>query len=131
MWTTRNGFAAADILLAMMIVSVGMPIVTAAAGVITDLTEFEPSFQDEIALIQLRDILMIAYDIRCEGDVLCYEYMHKDYELALVNRKLIAAPGTQIFLTEIDDASFMQKGNVVYVVFEREGKTRSSPIAVV
>lgn len=125
-----DGYVLIEVLLTLMTVVMMLPVTVLCIGLVHDLLPFRQTAQDEIALAQLRRILMISYDCEIQGDELYFEYRNEEYSLSLVNNRLIIQPGTQIFLTEIESASFVQKGDVIYVVFEREGDQREAAIAL-
>lgn len=77
---------------------------------------------DEIALAQLREQLLIAYDMNQSSNELNFVYKNKNYKLSLVNNKLILQPGTQIYLNDIDDLHFENRGNIIYVTYTRKYK---------
>ena len=77
---------------------------------------------DEIALMQLREILLITYDMHVASDELNFIYKNKEFKLSLVNNKLLLQPGTQIFLNDIDNLSFKIKNSFIYVEYERDNK---------
>lgn len=78
---------------------------------------------DEIALAQLREQMLIAYDMYVTSDQIDFIYKNKDFKLSLVNGKLILQPGTQIYLADIDDLRFETRNGCVYVIYERNNKT--------
>lgn len=84
---------------------------------------------DEIALCQLRENLLISYDMRVSSDSLNFIYKNKNYSLSLVNNKLILQPGTQIYLYDVDDLSFDIKNNCIYVSYSRGDKDYERVIA--
>lgn len=77
---------------------------------------------DELALMQLRESLLIAYGLNIDYDSLSFSLHNKDFVLSQVNDKLIMHPGTQIFLADVDDLHFEKRNGVVYVCYERKGK---------
>lgn len=77
---------------------------------------------DELSLSQLRESLLISYEMRFEEDRLSFRLHNRDFILSKVNDKLIMQPGTQIFLSRIDELHFEEKGGVIYVCYEREGR---------
>ena len=78
---------------------------------------------DELALAQLREQMLIAYDMYVTSDQIDFIYKNKDFKLSLVNNKLLLQPGTQIYLADIDDLRFETRNGCVYVVYERNNKT--------
>lgn len=77
---------------------------------------------DELALAQLREQMLIAYDMYVSSDEIDFIYKNKEFKLSLVNNKLILQPGTQIYLNDIDDLRFEQRNGCVYVIYERNNK---------
>lgn len=77
---------------------------------------------DEICLSQLREQLLIAYDMRIYNNELVFTYKNKGFRLCLVNNKLILQPGTQIYLNDIDNLFFETKNGCIYVCYRRKNK---------
>lgn len=77
---------------------------------------------DELALFQLREQLLIAYDMKVNTDEMNFVYKNKDYKLSLVNDKLILQPGTQIYLNDVDDLFFENRNGYIYVCYTRKKK---------
>ena len=77
---------------------------------------------DEICLSQLREMLLIAYNINVSDKEISFLYKGDDYFLSEINNKLILHPGTQIFLSDIDSLHFFIKNNCIYVSYERNKK---------
>ena len=77
---------------------------------------------DELALAELREILLITYDMKVSFSSLDFIYQNKDFSLSLVNRKMLLQPGTQIYLNDIDELHFEIRGNTIYVIYERNNR---------
>ena len=77
---------------------------------------------DELSLHQLRESMLISYDLSFDQNALYFSLHNKDFILSKVNDKLILHPGTQIFLADVDDLHFEKRNGVVYVCYERKGK---------
>lgn len=75
---------------------------------------------DEIALMQLRELMLISYDVYVNTSSVDFIYKNKDFKLSNVNNKLILQPGTQIFLNDIDDLCFEERNGCIYVLYRRE-----------
>lgn len=84
---------------------------------------------DEIGLCQLREILLIAYDIENHYDSLSFIYKNKEFELSFINNKLILHPGTQIFLNDIDDGYFYYEDDCLNIYYEKKDKSYSRVIS--
>ena len=72
---------------------------------------------DELALSQLREIMLITYDLHFRSDVLSFRYQNRDFTLSLVNGKLLLQPGTQIFLADLEEMHFEERNGVIYVSY--------------
>lgn len=77
---------------------------------------------DEIAINELRELLLITYELNINDDSLNFIYQGKEFELSLVNNKLLLQPGTMIYLYGIDDLNFYEKNNSIYISYLRKGK---------
>ena len=77
---------------------------------------------DEIALSQLREQLLIAYDMSASENELNFIYKNKEFKLSLVNRKLLLQPGSQMYLNDVDNLFFDEKDGCIYVCYERQNK---------
>lgn len=118
----RSGFIFLRSILALFIVMTIMPLSTL---IVLDASKLKFDHEDvsnEIALLQLRRILNIAYDIENSYDSLKFIYHNKTYELSLINKRLVLSPGYQMFLNDVDNLYFLEEGNVIYLVYEKKGK---------
>jgi len=77
---------------------------------------------DELALFQLRETMLIAYDLQYSFDQLDFIYANKEFRLSQVNNRLILQPGTQIFLDDIDEVYFEKRNGCIYVHYQRDNK---------
>lgn len=109
-------------LIGLIITITLLPICT-KAFIYTSNIPFEYNeINDEIALYQLREQLIIAYDMNVSSDSLNFTYKNKAFSLSLVNNKLLLQPGTQIYLNDIDSLHFDVRNNCIYVCYERNNK---------
>lgn len=115
-----RGIILTDLLLTILIVSMLIPIAMICISVLPGSLQFNEEVQDEIALAQLRHILLCAYDMKIEATEIAFSYREKEMHLSLVNDHMILQPGTQIFLSDIDSTAFEMEENLIYVVYERE-----------
>ena len=77
---------------------------------------------DEIALQQLREQLLISYDMDISSDRLDFIYKNKNFSLSLVNKKLLLQPGTQMYLNDVDDLYFDTRDGCIYVCYKKGNK---------
>ncbi len=84
--------------------------------------EFRQDVQDEAAAAQLRHILITGHDFSVMGDCLEFDLQGERVRLYPVNRNVILTPGTQIFFSMVDEASFSIRGSVIYIYLKRGEK---------
>ena len=86
--------------------------------------EFDYDFvNNEIAFMDLRRVILLAYDININEHELDFIYHGEDFSLRVVNKKLILQPGTQIYLNDINGASFYTKNGSIYISYmTKKGK---------
>ncbi len=126
----RNGFILQDFLLTMLVVVVMVQIVTASIAVVIRSMQSSQDVQDEIALAQLRRILIICDDFITTDDTLYFTHQGRQMKLRMVNGNLIIQPGTQIMLVDVDSVSFQDNGNTIACIYERDGKLHERIIAL-
>lgn len=129
MWGRSGSVFIGDLVMSLMIAAMLVPSVMISIAAMHDSLRFNEEVQDETALAQMRQILMISYDISTDGNTLFYEYQDQQYRLHQVNTHLIIQPGTQIILADIDDCRFYIAGNAVVLQYERNGKTYQAALS--
>ena len=77
---------------------------------------------DELALMQLRESLLISYDLSFDEKTLSFILHNRQFRLSQVGDRLIMQPGTQIFLADVDELHFTKRNGVIYVCSERGEK---------
>lgn len=116
-------------LIAFVIILALLPIFMLAFRYTADLPFSYDEIADEIALCQLREMMLISYDLEFGNRVLEFRYKNRDCSLSLINGKLIMQPGTQIFLAELEDLHFEEKNGVIYVCYQKKNGDRERVIA--
>ncbi|MBR2829467.1 MAG: hypothetical protein IKE68_02855 [Solobacterium sp.] len=99
-----------------------LPAVMASLNALRLLLIPSPVIQDEIALCQLRRILSLSHDMEVSSGQVHFIYHGEEARISPVNGNLILQPGTQIFLTELDQCSFSVNDGLLYVSTVREGE---------
>ncbi|MBQ6334094.1 MAG: hypothetical protein IJI46_03365 [Erysipelotrichaceae bacterium] len=109
-------------LLGFVIIMSLLPITMLAFDYTADLPFEYSEISDELCLAQLREMLLISYDLQFSERALYFTYGNKDASLSLIGDKLILHPGTQIFLAQLDDLYFEERNGVIYVCYQRKNK---------
>ena len=109
-------------LIGLLIILTLLPVCMQAFRYTSNISFDYDEINDEIALQQLREQLLIAYDMNISADRLSFRYKNDDFTLSLVNGMLILQPGTQIYLNDVDNLYFETEHNCIYVNYERNSK---------
>ena len=115
----RKGFALVEILVAILTVCICIPILVSVISLMHTSLKDRTSLQDQIALIQLRRYLAVAYDIELLPSSLTFQRQQEEMRLSVVNQNLIVQPGTQMFLMDIETALFYLEGDSVMLRYVR------------
>ena len=115
----RKGFALVEVLVAILTVCICIPILVSVISLMHTSLKDRTSLQDQIALIQLRRYLAVAYDVELLPSSLTFQRQQEEMRLSVVNQNLIVQPGTQIFLIDIETALFYLEGDSVMLRYVR------------
>ena len=117
--SNRKGFALVEVLVAILTVCICTPILVSVISLMRTSLKDRTSLQDQIALVQLRRYLAVAYDIELLPSSLTFQRQHEEMRLSVVNQNLIVQPGTQMFLMDIEAALFYLEGDSVMLRYVR------------
>ena len=117
--SNRKGFTLVEVLVAILTVCICIPIMVSVISLMRTSLKDRTSLQDQIALVQLRRYLAVAYDIELLPSSLTFQRQHEEMRLSVVNQNLIVQPGTQMFLMDIDTALFYLEGDSVLLRYVR------------
>ncbi len=120
--SNRKGFALIEVLVAVLTVCICIPIMVSVISLMRTSLKDRTSLQDQIALVQLRRYLAVAYDIELLPSSLTFQRQHEEMRLSVVNQNLIVQPGTQMFLMDIEAALFYLEGDSVMLRYIRDNQ---------
>lgn len=120
--SNRKGFALVEVLVAILTVCICIPIIVSVISLMRTSLKDRVFLQDQIALIQLRRYLAVAYEIELLPSSLTFQRQHEEMRLSVVNQNLIVQPGTQIFLMDIETAIFYLEGDSVMLRYVRDNQ---------
>lgn len=110
-------------ILALIITLCILPLCVSSFRMVSNIEFNYDEVNDELALNDLRRILLLAYDLDIKGYELDFVYQGKDYCLSLNNNRLVLSPGYQMFLNDVDVLSFKERHGCVFVRYERKNKS--------
>lgn len=125
---TRAGFTVLELLISLLIM---MTVSTMMVPVIKLLAALKPErtyYQDEIGVYQLQLELAVNDIIEVRDDTIVYTKQGEEFELHIINGKLISQAGTLDFIHDIDQVWFSVEDDVVYMTYERDEKRFEWPI---
>ena len=111
----NRGFTYGRTLMALLITLTILPL---AISIFSFVANIKPNYNllnNELALIDLRRRLLIAYDLNIEENRLEFINNGETNYLYYVNDKLILSPGTQIYLNDVKDVYFSKENGVIYL----------------
>ena len=118
----RRGFALIEFLICILTVCICIPITVQVLSIVRSVLKDKTPLQDQIALVQLRHYLAVAYDIKLEPTTISFQRQQEEMRLRLVNQNLIIQPGTQIFLMNIENAMFYLEKDSVILRYVRDNQ---------
>ena len=122
MKSNKNGIVLAELLLSILILSLLLPISITTISILKDSLSFNEALQDRIALLQMKRIILLSYDMTCDNGVLNINYQNKEMTFMYKNNHVLLTPGTQIFINDIDEAYFYEDDNSYYIYYKRDNK---------
>lgn len=128
MYYTRRGFISLRVVVALLISLTLIPLLVCVMTFTSKLDFSYSEVNDELALIDLRRILLISYDLNNNYNSLDFIYNNNNCSLSLINRRLVLTPGYQMFLDDVDNLEFIEEGNAIYVKYLKKNKEYKTPI---
>ena len=117
----NRGITYGRTLIALLITLTILPL---AISIFSFVANIKPNYNllnNELALIDLRRRLLIAYDLNIEENRLEFINNGETNYLYYVNDKLILSPGTQIYLNDVKDVYFSKENGVIYLNYITNG----------
>lgn len=125
---SARGIVSIRALIAMLIALSLLPIAFSVVSYSLKLDFSYTEISNELALIQLRRILLIAYDQVVNNDSIEFKYHGEDYTLRVIDDRLVLSPGYQMFLDKSNDISFYEDDSAVYLCYKIKDREYETPI---
>lgn len=113
-----------EMLLSLFIFSLSMTLLTMSIPLIHRLQDIHVDIEDEIALYQLRQLLLYASEIQYNEDELNFFYFEKEASLVLEKNRIVRKDGYVIYMEDIEKSYFTQKGDCFYISYEKNNKRK-------
>lgn len=118
--TSNKGFTLVECLLALSITSLSMVLLSTSLPLLKRIQISRLNIEDEIALIQVRKMLLYSHDILFSQDELLFYTMGKEASLLFHEDRLVKVDGFVIYMENIPMAYFTKKKGCIYLNYERE-----------
>lgn len=118
----NKGAIKLQVIISLLTTLMIIPIIYQNFTILVNYDFHEDELQDNIALLQLRRILLESKEITCMDQKLRYEKNNKKYELRFINHHFIISPGTQIIISNADFGYIYQENDRFYLTFYRKGE---------
>lgn len=128
---TRGGFILESALSAILITLCIVPLCLGCIAPLRNMMEFRYEIMDEISAMQLRRVLLLSEDLIVSEASISFDYQERQMALSRTNRNIIMTPGTQIYFPDCDSFHFVCEGELLWIVYERDGRENRKVLAKV
>ncbi|MCI5774572.1 MAG: ComGF family competence protein [Erysipelotrichaceae bacterium] len=125
----KRGSTYIDTLIVLLITLAFLPLSLSCFKIASHFS-YDEHLQNEIGILQLRNILALSQNIQVTTNTLTFKYAGKIYELYETNERLILTPGTQIILCDIQQVYFNLEGKIIYINYVQEDKSFKKALMV-
>ena len=108
------------LILCLLIALSLLPVVSSSLLILSQFDCDYSLISSELSLMELRKLLLYAYDIRISDNELLFHCKGKEASIGLVNSKLIMKPGTTIIVDEVEEVLFFQRNGNIYLRYKRK-----------
>jgi hypothetical protein len=105
----RRGSTLIEALLAMLLVSMSLPLMVMLLNVLKNYSNEALMRQNRLGVIQLRRVLSLGHSHVVKDDELCMNYRAESTCFYLHEDKLMQTPGTQFYLIGLSSLSFYRE----------------------
>jgi hypothetical protein len=125
------GFILEPLLITLAVLALLSPLAVTQLRLLLRTLSFPEDLQDRTGLAQLRRLINVSDDFQVSEQQISLRYNGQTMVLHLVGENLILQPGTQFFLTRVDEIHFAVKGAVLEVCYERKDKQSCACLGLV
>ena len=123
----RSGYILEQLLISLAICAFLIPVAAAILAILLSSLHQPLLSQDEVGIAQLRHVINSSCEYQVDGSSVRFLHRKQQQHLHLVNGNLVLTnPGTQIFLTDLDECSFSERGGLLYVTYSHPNKEQVS-----
>ena len=126
--STKNGFTLIESLISLMICSIVSLIGVIYIQTCMNVVSMKPLHQNQLAILQLRQIASLSHDIHVENNALVMIYEHEEIRWVQDGNRLVQRDGYEIWMEGIEDVSFQENEDEIYLLWTFNGQRYQSQI---
>lgn len=118
--STKNGFTLIEALLGLLITSIVSLLCVVFLQTALYIVGFEPLHQEQMAILQLRQILACSQDIQVESSKLRMIYQHDEIRIEQDKDRLVKRDGYEILMEGVDHIHFEKENENIYIFWTKQ-----------
>lgn len=119
----KNGFTLIDTLLSLAIVSIVSLLSFTYLQTCASLINYSEDLQEQMGILQIREILMVSSDIQLKDNEISYLYNNKKYKLLYEKHRIVKKEGYEILIENIENAKFIEEKDDIYLEYKKNKKS--------
>lgn len=116
----NKGFTLLESVFSLFVITISFSLLLSALPLIKKINEFDISIEEEMALAKLRKTVLYGSDIEVSPDELFFYSMEEHMYLVLERNRIVREDGYMIFMDGLEDSEFIEKGNCIFLRYERK-----------
>lgn len=118
----KNGFTLIECVIAILCDFIVMTLVLVFINACVHIMHLRTTQQDQMAILQLRQILAISSDVEIEDNRLSLIYEHEEIEIKFDRNRIVRTPGYEILMEKVDEVEFYEEDDEIYLVYKKENQ---------
>ena len=116
----KNGFTLIEALFGLLITSIVSLLCVTFLQTALYIVSFEPLHQEQMAILQLRQILACSQDIQVEPSKLRMIYQHDEIQIEQDKDRLVKRDGYEILMEGVDHIHFEKENENIYIFWTKQ-----------
>ncbi|HIW17970.1 MAG TPA: prepilin-type N-terminal cleavage/methylation domain-containing protein [Candidatus Faecalicoccus intestinipullorum] len=117
----KNGFTLIEALLGLLISSIVCVLCVLFLQTAAYIIRFEPLHQEQMAILQLRQILACSRDIHVDTAKLTMIYRHDEIRIEQDKNRLVKRDGYEILMEGVDQIHFEEENKDIFIYWTKQG----------
>lgn len=118
----KNGFTMIDALLSLLVFSIVTLCILVFLQTCLKMLNMDMLQQEQMAVIQLRDILSLSKDIEVQSHELTMNYKHESIWIGQDKDRLVKKEGYEILMEGVKNVAFYQQDEEIFLSYSKADK---------